>query len=98
MTFIIIFISFLISFYIWYKKMPNINYNENLLVVLLFIASFVWLINIIYDFIKDGIGVFTINLESFLYDVFLGFLVILIALVIWIISIIVDDKKQILKK
>lgn len=97
MTFIIIFISFLISFYIWYKRMPNISYNENLLVVLLFIASFIWLINTIYDLIKDGMGVFTINLQSFLYDVFLGFLVILIALVIWIISIIVDDKKQILK-
>ena len=78
--------------------MPNINYNENLLVVLLFVASFIWLINTIFDFIKDGVEVFTPNLDNFLYDVIIGFVVVIVALFIWIVSIIVDDKKHIFKK
>ena len=95
MTLTILIISFCITYYIYKKtntKDNNNNLNEKLLLFLQLLACAVWFIVSIIDFYNYGTLVFSPSVDIFIKDIMTALMVIAISMVLWIVSILLNDK------
>jgi len=79
---------------IWYIKAPDDKYKLGLLSLMFWGATIMWLVDHVMAYITEGGEFFELNLDA----TFLGFSVIIIALLVWEIVLLVSDPKGVLKR
>ena len=102
-----------ISTVIWYKKDNRKEYALSALLYMFWGASLMWLIDAIVSFAKEGAAFFVpeegetvaetvLNQQNFFYgqmnDLYLGFAVIGLALIIWLVIVAIKDPKHLYRK
>ena len=96
MTLLLTVFAAVIATAIWYIK----NDKTLLLGALCWMfwgASIMWLVDAIFEYAELGAEYFTPAAEDMLNDAFLGFSVIALALVIWIVILLIKDPKGTVK-
>ena len=94
MTLAIVIISFSIVFYLNKKNKSEEKMHESFLLILLFLASVIWFIKSLIDLYRYGILVFSPNQSVFIKDIMTGIIVVATCMVLWVIYVVVSDKKE----
>jgi hypothetical protein len=92
MFLIITALAAVISTIIWYAKSPNDKYKLGFLSLMFWGATIMWLVDHIMAFASEGGEFFEINTDATM----LGVAVIVLALMVWAISLVISDPKKVL--
>jgi hypothetical protein len=76
---------------IWYVKAPDDKYKLGFLSLMFWGATLMWLVDHVMAYLIEGGEFFEINMDASL----LGVSVILIALIVWIVVLLVNDPKKV---
>ena len=79
---------------IWYVKAPDDKYKLGLLSLIFWGATIMWLVDHVMAYLTEGGEFFEINQDATL----LGVSVIILALLAWLIVLLVNDPKGVLKR
>ena len=96
MTLLITVIAAVITTALWYNRKNN-DMQLHVLMFMFWGASIMWLVDAIFEYAELRAEFFTPALEDMINDSFLGFSVVALALVIWIIFILIKDPKGVIK-
>lgn len=96
MTLLITVIAAVITTALWYNRKNN-DMQLHVLMFMFWGASIMWLVDAIFEYAELRAEYFTPALEDMINDSFLGFSVVALALVIWIIFILIKDPKGVIK-
>lgn len=83
-----------VSTIVWYVKLPDSKYRLGMLSLMYWGATLMWTVDHILAYLQEGGPVFEISVES----AFLGILIVLTGLIIWIAVILISDPKKVLGK
>ena len=97
MTLLITVFAAVISTIVWYTHAPEDLYRTRTLCFMFWGASLMWLVDAVFEFVKDGASYFTPTPSDMLNDTFLGFSVVALGLVVWTIDLLVHDPKKVVK-
>ena len=97
MTLLITVFATVICTILWYKKAPNDNMKISVLCFMYRGASLMWLVDAIFEYVEIGDEFFTPALEDMINDSYLGFSVVALGLVAWLIILIVKDPKGVVR-
>ncbi len=97
MTLMITIFAAVISTAVWYTSEKARKLNVSLLGYMFWGASLMWFVDAIAEYIELGAEYFTPATEDMINDAFLGFSVIGLALVIWVLSVIIKDPMNIIR-
>ena len=97
MTLLITVFAALVATIVWYKSKDN-TMQLHLLVWMFWGASLMWLGDAIFGYAEDGADYFTPAVEDMINDGFLGFSVIALAMIIWIVVLLIKDPKGKVRK
>ncbi|MCM1314528.1 MAG: hypothetical protein NC205_07660 [Prevotella sp.] len=97
MTLLITIFSAVIATVIWYISENRKNLKLGTLSLMYWGASLMWLVDAVTEYLETGAEFFNPSVTDMLNDAFLGFSVTAFGLVIWIISLLISDPKNILK-
>ncbi|MBQ7605211.1 MAG: hypothetical protein IJU59_01850 [Firmicutes bacterium] len=97
MTLLITVFAAIITTIVWYNR-KNDNVKLGVLVSMFWGASLMWLGDAIFGYMEDGADYFAPALEDMINDSFLGFSVIALAMIIWLIILLVKDPKGVVRK
>jgi hypothetical protein len=84
----------IITTLIWYFKDPKNEYKLGLLAIFFWGATLMWFVDHVMAYIAEGGEFFEINADATL----LGISVVIVALLVWEITLLISDPKGILKK
>lgn len=98
MTLLITLFAAVISTVVWYCSEKARDLKLGTLCYLFWGASLMWLVDAVFEYIELGAEYFIPSAEAMLNDSFLGFSVVALALIIWLIVMLVKDPKGVLKK
>ena len=98
MTLLITVFAAVISTVIWYKNDRRGEMRIGTLCFMFWGASLMWLGDAIFGYMEDGADYFAPALEDMINDSFLGFSVIALAMIIWLIILLVKDPKGVVRK
>lgn len=77
---------------IWYKKAAEgKDFQLSVLCLSLWGASLMWLVDAFFEYVELGADYFAPLAEKMLNDAFLGFSVVALALVIWLVWFLIKD-------
>lgn len=79
---------------IWYVKAPEDKYKLGLLSLMFWGATLMWLVDHVMAYLTEGGEFFEINLDATL----LGVSVIILALLVWLIVLLIDDPKKVFRR
>lgn len=96
MTLLITVIAAVITTALWYNRKNN-DMQLHVLMFMFWGASIMWLVDAIFEYAELRAEYFTPALEDMINDSFLGFSVVALALVFWIIFILIKDPKGVIK-
>ena len=91
MTLLITVFAAIITTVIWYKKAPNDTMKISTLCWLYWGASIMWLVDAIFEYAELHEEYFAPALEDMINDAFLGFAVVALGLIIWLVLLLVKD-------
>ena len=94
MWLIMISIAAVITTVIWYVKAPQDKYKLGLLSLMFWGATLMWFVDHVMAYLIEGGEFFEINLDATL----LGISVIILALLVWLITLLISDPRGVLKK
>ncbi len=97
MTLLITVIAAVITTAVWYNRKNN-DMQLHVLMFMFWGASIMWLVDAIFEYAELRAEYFTPALEDMINDTFLGFSVIALALVIWIVFVLIKDAKGVVRK
>ncbi|SEA06888.1 hypothetical protein SAMN02910384_00781 [Pseudobutyrivibrio sp. ACV-2] len=97
MTLLITVIAAVITTALWYNRKNN-DMQLHVLMFMFWGASLMWLVDAIFEYAELRAEYFTPALEDMINDSFLGFSVVALALVIWIVFILIKDPKGVVRK
>ncbi len=97
MTLLITVIAAVITTAVWYNRKNN-DMQLHVLMFMFWGASIMWLVDAIFEYAELRAEYFTPALEDMINDTFLGFSVIALALVIWIVFVLIKDPKGVVRK
>ena len=97
MTLLITVIAAVITTALWYTRKNN-DMQLHVLMFMFWGASLMWLVDAIFEYAELRAEYFTPALEDMINDSFLGFSVVALALVIWIVFILIKDPKGVVRK
>jgi len=97
MTLLITVIAAVISTAIWYNR-KNDDMQLHVLMFMFWGASIMWFVDAIFEYAELRAEYFTPALEDMINDTFLGFSVVALALVIWILFVLIKDPKGVVRK
>ncbi|SFI15785.1 hypothetical protein SAMN04487830_12625 [Pseudobutyrivibrio sp. OR37] len=97
MTLLITVIAAVISTAIWYNR-KNDDMQLHVLMFMFWGASIMWFVDAIFEYAELRAEYFTPAIEDMINDTFLGFSVIALALVIWILFVLIKDPKGVVRK
>lgn len=91
MTLLITIFAAIIATLIWYKKAPNDDMKISALCFMYWGASLMWMIDAIFEYAELKAEFFTPALEDMINDAYLGFSVVALGMIIWLIILLVKD-------
>lgn len=92
MTLLITIFAAISATVIWYKKAAEgKNFQLSVLCLSLWGASLMWLVDAFFEYVELGADYFAPPAEKMLNDAFLGFSVVALALVIWLVWFLIKD-------
>lgn len=97
MTLLITIFAAAISTAVWYKKAPADDLQINTLCLMYWGASLMWMVDAVFEYGQLKSEFFTPAPVDMLNDTFLGFSVVALGLVIWLIILLVKDPKGVVK-
>ena len=97
MTLLITVFAAIISTILWYNR-KNDNMKLGVLVAMFWGASLMWLGDAIFGYMEDGADFFVPSTADMINDGFLGFSVVALAMIIWLVILLIKDPKGIVKK
>ena len=97
MTLLITVFAAIIATVKWYTRKDD-TMQLGILVFMFWGASLMWMGDAIFGYIEDGAGFFAPAAAEMLNDAYLGFSVIALALVIWLVRLLITDPKGVIKK
>ena len=98
MTLLITVIAAVVATAVWYASENARRMNVSLLCYMFWGASLMWFIDAIFEYAELRAEYFTPAAEDMINDTFLGFAVIALALVVWVIVLLIKDPKHVLRK
>lgn len=98
MTLLLTLIAAVISTVIWYVSEKARVLKCGLLCYMFWGASIMWMVDAIAEYIELRAEYFTPALEDMINDSFLGMSVIVLALVIWVVSVMIADPLNVIKR
>lgn len=98
MTLLITVFAAAISTILWYKKAHDNSMRIGTLSLMYWGASLMWLVDAVFEYVELGAEYFTPALSDMINDTYLGLSVVALGLVIWIITLIINDPKEIIKQ
>ncbi len=97
MTLLITVFAAIIATVKWYTRKDD-TMQLGILVFMFWGASMMWMGDAIFGYIEDGADFFAPAAAEMLNDAYLGFSVIALALVIWLVRLLITDPKGVIKK
>lgn len=97
MTLLITVFAAIIATVKWYTRKDD-TMQLGILVFMFWGASLMWMGDAIFGYIEDGADFFAPAAAEMLNDAYLGFSVIALALVIWLVRLLITDPKGVIKK
>lgn len=97
MTLLITIFAAVISTIVWYKGMPGNEFRTGILCWLYWGASIMWFVDAIFEYAELHSEYFTPNPIDMLNDAFLGFAVVALGLIIWIVRLLIIDPKGVIR-
>ncbi len=78
---------------IWYVNAPDDKYKVGLLSLFFWGATLMWLADHVMAYLAEGGEFFEINMDATM----LGMSVIILALIVWVLTLVISDPKGVLK-
>ena len=97
MTLLVTVFAAAISTIIWYKELPKKSMRIGNLCLIYWGASLMWMVDAVHEYVVLGENYFHPAFEDLVNDAFLGFSVVAVGLVIWIVMLLVEDPKGVIK-
>ena len=97
MTLLITVVAAVITTALWYNRKNN-DMQLHVLMFMFWGASLMWLVDAIFEYAELRAEYFTPALDDMINDTFLGFSVVALALVIWIVFVLIKDSKGVIRK
>lgn len=97
MTLLITVVAAVITTALWYNRKNN-DMQLHVLMFMFWGASLMWLVDAIFEYVELRAEYFTPALDDMINDTFLGFSVVALALVIWIVFVLIKDPKGVIRK
>ncbi len=97
MTLLITVFAAIISTIVWYKNNERAQLRLGTLVLMYWGASLMWLADAIFEYAELGAEAFVPAPLDMLNDSYLGFSVVALGLVIWLVILLIKDPKGIVK-
>ncbi len=94
MTLLITLIAAVTVTLIWYTSEKARKMKIGILCYMFWGASLMWLVDAAVEYIEDGADYFLPSSGDMLNDAFLGFSVVVLALVVWMVYILIKDPKK----
>ena len=92
MTLLITVFAAVITTVIWYNRKDD-NMKLGILCFLYWGASIMWLVDAIFEYVELKADYFAPAVEDMINDAFLGFSVVALGLVIWLVRLLITDPK-----
>lgn len=86
-----------ISTVVWYKNAPKNEMKVGILAWMFWGASFMWLVDAVFEYAELGAAYFTPDPADMLNDAFLGLSVAALGLIIWLVILLIKDPKGVIK-
>ncbi len=83
---------------VWYSSEKSRVMKTSLLAWMYWGASLMWLIDAVFEYRELGAEYFAPALSHMVNDAFLGFSVVALGLVIWLVALLISDPKGVIKK
>lgn len=83
---------------LWYKSAPKDDLKLNILCYMFWGASLMWLVDAVFEFAELQAEYFTPALADLVNDFYLGLSVVALGLVVWLIILLIQDPKGVVKK
>lgn len=97
MTLLITAFAAIISTILWYNHSES-NMKLGVLSLMFWGATLMWLVDAVVEYTKIGAEYFTPQAADMLNDAYLGFSVVALGLIIWLIIVLVKDPKNTIRK
>ena len=88
----------IISTIIWYKNAPEDEMKIGILCWIYWGASLMWLVDAIFEYVELQAAFFTPAPYDMLNDLYLGLSVVALGMVIWLVILLIQDPKGVIKK
>lgn len=98
MTLLVTVFAAVIATTVWYVSSKARVLQVSTLCYMFWGASLMWLVDAVYEYAELRAEYFTPALEDMINDTFLGFSVIALALVIWLVVVFVKDPLGVIRK
>lgn len=97
MTLLITIFAAVVSTAIWYMSEKARKLNTGVLCCSFWGASLMWFVDAVFEYAELKADFFVPSGQDMLNDIFLGFSVIALALVVWVVTILAKDSDGVLK-
>lgn len=100
MTLLITVFAAIISTIAWYinTSKNSVRLNLGSLVLMYFGASIMWTVDAIFEYLQNSEAFFVPSTSDMINDAFLGFSVVALGLIIWIVKLLFKDPSGIIKR
>ena len=97
MTLLIAVFAAIISTIVWYQSPARQEMKLGMLSLMFWGASLMWFVDAIFEYAELQEKFFTPEVKDMLNDTFLGFSVVALGLVIWLVVLLAKDPKGVVK-
>ena len=97
MTLLVTAFAAIISTIVWYTHSES-KMRLGILSLMYWGATLMWLVDAVVEYTKVGAAYFTPEAAEMLNDAYLGFSVVALGLIIWLIIVLIKDPKNTIKK
>lgn len=97
MTLLITVFAAIICSVIWYKNAPDNSMQLGTLCLMYWGASIMWLVDAIVEYSEMGAQFFAQDGADMLNDAYLGFSVVALGLIIWLVILFIKDPRGVVK-
>lgn len=98
MTLLVTVFAAITSTILWYQKDNRKELRLGMLSLMYWGASIMWFVDAIFEYAELHAAYFTPDPMDMLNDLFLGLSVIALGLIIWLVSLLIQDPKKIVRK
>ncbi|MDR0918243.1 MAG: hypothetical protein LBM93_03190 [Oscillospiraceae bacterium] len=98
MTLLITVFAAIISSALWYKNLPGDNKKIGMLSLMYWGASLMWFVDAFVEYREVGAEFFNPPVAQMLNEAYLGFSVVALGLIAWLVVLLIKDPRKVLYK